>query len=1482
MSIEDSFSGTEIALIGMAGRFPKAPSIAAFWKHLLEGQEAFQVYSDEDLIQAGIPTGLLDHPSFVKAGMPLDDISGFDPAFFGYTPKEAAMMDPQHRLLLEVAWESLENSGYIPEKTDAVIAVYAGCGTSHYDKLLLQNREIMKEFAGFEMGLAVNPTHLATRIAYKLNLTGPAISLATACSTSLTAVHVACQSLLNLEADMALAGGVSLKIPQKGGYLYHPDGILSPDGHCRAFDADANGTAGGNGAAMVVLRRLEDALEANDHIYAVIKGSALNNDGHQKAGYVAPSVAGQASVIAEALSVAEVDPATIGYVEAHGTGTPVGDPIEVTALKRAFEPSGTAKTCALSSVKTHIGHLDAAAGVTGLIKAALSVKHGQIPANLHYQAPNPLLELDHSPFYIPNQTVPWPAQPHPRRAGVSSFGIGGTNAHAVLEQAPTASRKTNSPHPQLFLFSGKSPTALETLINSTQDYLQKHPQNLADVAFTLAQGRADFPFRRFAIAQDKKAGLQLTLVQDPKQATSGDVIFLLSGQGGEYTGMGHVFYQQFSHFRNIIDTLAATCDHQLEGSLLSCFQTESPSTDAFANLPLKNATLFALSYGLGSLFMHWGVKPVSMLGLSLGEYVAASLSGTMSPTAALELVIARAKLVEALPEAKVLSVAAPPESLTLPPNVDLTIRSAPDLCVVAGPKADVSAYQQTLEAQGVTCMPVAMDRGFHSTMTMGLKPAMTELSQAKPFQQQPNIPYFSNVTGSLFSQENHTDPDYWFKHLSSPVAFSDSVGALPTSAPTTFIELGPGAVLSKLVQRQRCEGDLYLSSLPKASEKQNSYLHFLNCLGRLWASGTVIRWDRFFEDQQVGRLPLPTTPFERQSYWVHPDKDPHTAQDVRTWYFQPQWQQTPLSRESQQLNDQSWLVLDSEWSGVSEQHSAWLQEFLKTCEPSVQAHVLPSKDNLEATFQEHGPFHRILVFTSFAQERSLEQWVDASILTLSTLCQLQQKLYADRPLALTCITLEAVDVSGIEPCQPEARLLSSALQSASVELPHLKQLHIDLSQTSLANIKASVPQVHRELAGENGVVAVALRGKRRWTPCFVPHVLDPSHTIRKFRVGGVYLITGGLGRIGSCIAQALATHHKARLVLISRTPKDQVEASPKWQQMVQAIETASGQVCYHQVDCANLEAMTQLRDQISPQWGAVDGIFHAAAQTKGPTLNTSFVAQTKALLDEQLHAKYGATRVLYEVFSQTSLEFCALFSSNAAILGRPGSTAYAAANSVMDGLAHHYANLGFPAISINWDGWEVSQSQPLASPLLMDAMTGPKALADLLQFYPGEQIVVSKQPFAPRVAQWLFKQKPHSSIQAPDLPQHQQDVSKEMRTPETPLQQQLHDIWCAILGRPSIDIEASFFDSGGHSLMGTQVMSRVRDHFSVDQPVRQLYEHPTISSFSDWLETQLQQPAQAATPEIEASPSRVEDVSLGDLEAELENLSEEELQELLS
>jgi acyl transferase domain-containing protein len=880
----------DIAVIGMAGRFPRASGLDEFWKNLRDGTECVSFFSREQLEASGIPVFLFEREQYVPARAVLDGVELFDPSFFGFSPRDAAFMDPQHRLLLECAWEALEDAGYDAGRYEGAIGVFAGASTNSYLLALLPHAELVAAVNDFQTIVGNDKDFLATRVSYHLNLRGPSVTVQTACSTSLVAVHLACQSLLAGECEMALAGGVSVRVPQASGYVYQEGGILSADGHCRAFDDAASGTVGGNGAGVVVLKRLARALADGDTIRCVVKGSAINNDGAHKVGFTAPSVAGQAAVIAEALGIAGIEPKDITYIEAHGTGTPLGDPIEIAALIEAFgSPGGSGSRCAIGSLKTNIGHLDAAAGVAGFIKTVLALQHRQLPPSLNFTSPNRKIPFGGGPFYVNQRLQEWCANGGPRRAGVSSFGIGGTNAHVVLEEAPELRRPADPEPYHLLTFSARTPSALDRAAHNLRRHLADHPElDLADVAFTLQSGRKPFSYRRTLVCRNTRdaAGELIERLEGTAERVTQlnrPVVFLFPGQGSQAVNMARELYEHKPTFRGDLDQCARILEPLLGIDLRRLLFPDGPgaaeSAGRLTETRLAQPALFVVEYALARLWMRWGVRPSAMIGHSLGEYVAACLAGVFTVSDALRIIAVRGKLMQQLPPGGMLSVNLSERDLSplLDRSLALAAVNATAMCVASGPLEHLSALQEELTRRGVESRRLHVGGAFHSPLTESILDAFRAELRGCAFSV-PQIPYVSNLTGG-WAGTGETNAEYWVRHLRQTVRFADGLRTALSGNDSILLEAGPGRALSTLAVLETNGGTTVpvIASLGHARENRPALEALLDAAGRLWATGVDLDWAAL-HDHPRSRVPLPTYPFERRRCWI--DACLHAAEPV--------------------------------------------------------------------------------------------------------------------------------------------------------------------------------------------------------------------------------------------------------------------------------------------------------------------------------------------------------------------------------------------------------------------------------------------------------------------------------------------------------------------------------------------------------------------------------------------------------------------------
>jgi acyl transferase domain-containing protein/thioesterase domain-containing protein len=878
-----------VAIIAMGGRWPGAGSPEALWQLIVNGQESIRQLNDDELeFDVRKTAAGAGNQRVVSARAVLEDVDQFDASFFGVYPKEAELMDPQHRLFLECAWETIEQAGYNPETYPGMVGVFAGQNQNSYLMYnLCPDRAQAEEFAGgchpsnYQLTIGNGTDFLPSRVAYKFNLKGPAIALQTACSTSLVAVNQACVNLLTYQCDMALAGGVALSLPQRRNYFYDTGGMLSGDGHCRPFDAKALGTVFGNGVGVVALKRLDDALKDGDQIRGVILGSAINNDGLDKIGYAAPSINQQAAVVQLAQEIAGVSPDMISYIETHGTGTPLGDPIEMAALTKAFR-AGTDKNqfCAIGSVKANIGHMDAAAGITGVIKTVLCLEHNMLPPILHFETPNPHIDFERSPFYPLKELTPWEPGATVRRAGVSAFGVGGTNAHAILEEGPTIESGSKGRGVHALVLSAKTDSALRKMQENLADYLEKNEAaQLADVAFTLQCGRKRFEHRMALSCRTKEEAvntLRRGEVHRRKQNASGaEVAFLFPGQGAQYPGMGCELYATEPVYKEAVDQCAALLEPIIQEDIRTIlFPKDGAAADPVEQLNQTRYTqpcIFITEYALAKLWMSWGIRPAVVIGHSIGEYVAAVFAGTFTLQTAIEMLAERARLIQSLPGGSMLAVRLPEDQAAdlLTSELSIAALNGPELTVVSGTDEAIHALASRLAEQEMYGKVLATSHGFHSPMMEPILADFSAFAERYTFHE-PQLKWISTLTGKPVVKADVCTPDYWAKQIRNPVRFTDAVEHVLASSDKVLLEVGPGRALgSMLLQHPAHKREQsVVSSLSPTYCSNEDAEYLMLALGDLWMGGVEVDWAAFYQGERRLRVRLPSYPFERKSFWV--------------------------------------------------------------------------------------------------------------------------------------------------------------------------------------------------------------------------------------------------------------------------------------------------------------------------------------------------------------------------------------------------------------------------------------------------------------------------------------------------------------------------------------------------------------------------------------------------------------------------------------
>jgi len=1492
-----------VAVIGMAGRFPGVRTVTDLWPVVRDGRECVTFFTPEELIAAGVDAGLVARPEYVRARGVLDDVDSFDAACFGFSAREAEITDPQHRLFMECALEVLEHAGYAPASTRGSIGVFAGAAPSSYLLHHLAGHELAA--GGAQLGIGNSPDFLATRVAYKLDLKGPAYTVQSACSTSLLAVHLACQNLLAYECDLAIAGGVSLVLPIRSGYLFQEDGMLSPDGHCRPFDAAARGTVFGSGVGLVALKRLDAALADRDTIHAIVLGSAVNNDGSLKAGYTAPSVGGQAAVITEALANAAVPAESIGYLEAHGTGTSLGDPIEVSALTQAFRTQ-TDRTgfCALGALKANIGHLDTAAGIAGFIKTVLVLRERTLPPLLHFSSANPAIDFAASPFVVPTTARPWiPAPGIPRRAGISAFGVGGTNVHVVLQEAPVAPATGPSRTYHLLPLSARTSESLEAAAIDLVDHFDGHPAglSLADAAYTLQVGRRACEHRRAVVCGSFEEAMdRLENPGDPEVASGvvGDrpvqVAFLCPGLGVQAAGMAADLYASEAVFREALDRGCASFAPHLDVDLREVLTSPATSRTIglIARIDVGEAALFVFEHAVAQLLGSWGIGPDLLIGHSIGEYVAACLSGVFSLADAARIVAVRGAALQALPPGALLAVSLGPEALQpfLNPSLALAIVNAPTACVVAGPGEAVTELESRLTRKGVASRRLDIPRALQSAM---VDPAVgaVESAVAAVERRAPTVPMLSTVTGRLATAEI-TEPQAWGRHLRHTLYFADAVRDSLKDASRVFVEIGPGMTLSNLARQNldRASRRVIVNALPDVRERKAGEAQLLAMAARLWVGGVNIDWDALHAGRPRRRIPLPGYHFERRKYWIEPRAhatEPVVASGPRRASLDDMcalatWKQSPLRIGATRADSEAasgvlahWLVLDdllNDGTALADAIAATGIRVTRVCPgetfssgPGTTFTVRPQDHadylRLVQALRESDDLPSTVVYGwGLAGPRPApDGMADASVVddgAFHALLQLLQAMghagWCERALTLVVMTCEVYDVDGREAIDPARALVLGPAVVVGHEWPRVVCRHVDVGRADLASVERLAEQIRREVDAASEQRSIALRGRQRFARTFEPIRLtaaaDGPHP--RLRPRGVYLVTGGFGGIGATLAEVLAADVQARLVLIGRHALPPADAWEDWIAahdaadevtrriaVVRGLEARGAEVMTAAGDVASEPEMSAVVRSALERFGRIDGVIHAA----GVLGNALIPLKTRASADAVMRPKVVGTRILSRVLREQDLDFFVLCSSLASLVGNPGQVDYCAANAFLDAWALQASRgdgVRARVVSINWDTWrDVGMAAATTAP------AGLQTARDQLlrkAITPLEGAEIFRRILAEDLPQIVVATVPIADRVRPEarreLPMEERPLARHPRPalqtafiePRSALEKQIAAEWAAALGLESVGIDDNFFDLGGDSLTALRVIARFQAETTFTCTVTDFYSAPSI------------------------------------------------------
>jgi acyl transferase domain-containing protein/acyl carrier protein len=1528
---EELASNQQIAIIGYAGRFPGAPTVDALWDNLKSGKESVTFYTDEELAEAGVSKGELENPDYVKAAGLIDEPAMFDAGFFTISPKEAEYIDPQQRIFLECAQHALEDAGCDPLSYEGRIGIFGGSALSKYQSWAMQsNAEELRNNDNLRTMFAtgVANDYLVTRVAYKLKFRGPAVTVQTACSTSLVAMHMASESILAGESDIALAGGVSIQSSyRKGGYTYSENGMVSPDGRCRPFDAKAKGTIFSDGVGIVVLKRLDRALADGDSIRAVIRGIAINNDGSDKVSFAAPAVPGQTAVISKAINSAKIDPDAIDYVEAHGTATAIGDPIEFAALSNVFASGRRAVgTCVLGSLKGNIGHLNHASGVAGAIKIAKAFENEIIPGTPTFESPNEALEIDKSVFRVTKEATEWKRRETPRRASINNFGIGGTNVHAVLEEPPVATDEPSKRRLHILPVTGKSQKGADETLKLLGAYLEGRPKlNIADAAHTLLKGRASYRHARAVVCRDAAHAAQTIRNMDMRSLASGErrsaplVAFMFPGQGAQRLAMGGGLYRGEPMFAAAVDRCAELFAPHIGMDLRTLINVDR-MTDAAASVltetRIAQPALFTVSWALAELWRSLGVTPNVLIGHSIGELVAAAVSGVFSLEDAVFLVAKRGELMQAQRPGVMSAVPASVEFVRewLTEGVEIAAINGPGACVVSGDASGVSAFEVAVRDQGIFCTRLRTSHAFHSASMQDAATEFVKVVNSVP-RHAPGVPFVSNVTGDWITDEQAASGEYWGSQLRSAVNYCAGAETVAKRGVGVYVECGPGRTLTSLTRQavSRANDLTFVASIPTPDGTDSEAEGFLRAVAQVWSVGVNVDLAARYSGEARRKIPLAPYAFQREKYWaVKDDKNrepsrelPKAPEDMALCTFVPTWlrEDAPAPEPA----EGAWLVFvnDDELSrglvetlrktdGVHLVTVAAGEVFSKDDNDSYTI-VAKSSEHFSALFRDlskSGLLPNFVVYLWSAGAEGLAQEDEALERAFFGITHVVQQLSdTSTPVNLTTVTAGAFDVLGGEDVIPEGSLAIGPTLTGPLERIALSTRMIDLPADG-AKSRRYAAALARDAAGRKFDAILAYRRSSIWSCRFK---LDPSIVSDAVSApasdGRTYLLTGGTGDLGMAIAEGISEYAKVNFILSSRRglpERDQWDnaevVDPKGPaarliHRIRAIEAKGSKVIVCAADASDREAMVRVIERARETFGGIDGVFHMAGVPGGSPM----LLKSREETDKVLASKYYGTKILAEALKDRELDFFVLFSSIAALTGGVGQADYASGNAYMDAVANAPGVLRAKrVVSINWDAWrDIGMAATTEMPTaLLEAWH-----RELLEFGIAPEggirallaILASKHPqvlVCRRVTSFneinvnragslnLRKALPKmeagekaKKVEAVGERYKRPQLSVEYVAPRNEIEQTVAEFWGATLNIDHVGINDDFFELGGHSLLALQLVPKLRNHFKLDFVARDIFENTeslTIARISEMIAEKLSN-AQTERPELEVA-----------------------------
>lgn len=1485
-----------VAIVGLAGRFPGADNVDAFWRLLRSGESGLRAVNDAELAQAGVDPEVCSRPDYVRVWGGFDDPTGFDAGFFGYSPRDAELLDPQQRVFLECAWGALEHAGYDSRTYQGRIGVYAGGALTYNFSNIQANRTLRETVDPIHAGLSNVIGLIASRVAYHLDLKGPTVGVQATCASSLISLHLAARALLARETDMALAGAVAIGQPRPEGYVYKSEGVSSPDGQCRPFDAAAQGTVFTNGVGVVVLKRLSDALADGDTVYAVVRGSAIGNDGAAKVGLTAPSIAGQQAVLEAALADARIAPASIDYVEAHGTATALGDPIELASLNRVYGPAFKAegRECAIGSVKGNIGHMDVAAGMGGLIKTVLALRHGSLPASINFNTPNPGFDLASSPFRVVTENRDWKGTPErPRRAAISAFGMGGMNAHVILEEAPPRPAEAAADGAQLLPFSARSPEALEGMRTALAATLSDATTaKLAEIAFTLQAGRRPMAHRFVGLAYDKASASSLLAAGEGPGCVAGEVlpgdpslVFLFPGQGAQHVGMARELYDRDPAFKAAFDTCIAGLPDDLD--LKALLYADDADAEALSRTEVTQPALFVVEYALAQMWLAKGLQPRALLGHSIGEYVASCLAGVFSLEDALRVVCARGRLMQACAPGAMLSVMLSEAEArsVLSADIELAAVNGPRSCVLAGTKDAIAALAEQFDRSGLGSRPLRTSHAFHSFM---MEPALQEFSEILGTVKLnvPKLDILSNLTGDWLTAEQATDPAYWVAHLRRTVLFGPGLARVLELPNPVLLEVGPGSSLTRLARQQARPDMRAVASLPDAGSARDSADHALLAFGELWTAGVDVDWAKV-QNGPRRRVGLPTYPFQHTSYWIPPvspvavEGGPsERLENLSDWFHQPTWTRdtTPSVTDDRRGEKQHWLLLNGRVTATA---IGALPEHVETIH--VEARDTFAFDgetyHLDPTDADH---YRALLADLATKGHAPDQIVNGfalggeagSNIGFASTLALGRALtdVADRPALLTVLASGMHQVTGSETLDPHAAMVLGSLRVLPRELPGLRCRSIDLPDAIPISEVAGLSGALRRPWREDATVS-ALRGGFAWREEHTASPVAEPAEVSVLQDGVTYLVAGDLvDGLGLIYARALIQAHGARVVLAGRAglpPPAEWEHwlashSPqhpvsRFVRTLRDIGTPGEHYVLFSGDLSDPEWLASALEDGQRRFSPIRGVFHTAGM--GELYHCPLAETTLEGSSGLFATKVAGLSALATALSAAQPDFVLVQSSLSSIVGGGGLAAYAAANSFLDAFVEARRGRTQPAWqAIDWDTClPYGQNRGEGGSLYANAIDADEVwqvTRAVLARPELTRVVVTPEHLHHRVAA-AMRATVEVTPDATEAATGRQGIRTTYVAPRDPVEATVASVMGELLGIERIGAMDNFFELGGHSLLAVQVVTRLRKQFATDLPMRALlFEAPTVAGIAAVIRDSLE----AARREQETLAALLDDI----------------------